>query len=92
MSREQYRTLQGQIDVLQKQLNKGNNQRPIQRQQKKTITKDYPKKESKSRSANTEEKQMILQQRLNTLEKLYKKGMLDENEYQRKRQEILNEI
>ena len=92
MSREQYRTLQGQIDVLQKQLNKGNNQRPIQRQKKKTITKDYPKKESKSRSANTEEKQMILQQRLNTLEKLYKKGMLDENEYQRKRQEILNEI
>ena len=97
MSREQYRTLQEQIDVLQKQLNKGNNQRPIkkqqlQRQQKKTIKKDYPKKETKSRSANAKEKQVILQQRLNTLEKLYKKGMLDENEYQRKRQEILKEI
>ncbi len=86
--REQYQTLQQQIDTLQKQLNKQPQQQrnvppPQSQQQQKPVISKKQTKENNSR---------VLEQRLNTIENLYKKGILSEEEYQRKRNEILKGI
>ena len=39
-----------------------------------------------------DKKQIILEQRLKTIEKLYNKGILSQDEYNKKRQEVLSGI
>ena len=89
LGKEQYKTLQQQIDTLQKQLNQPKQQRnvpsPPQIQQRK---RDPVVSKQKQKSNNPR----ILEQRLNTIDNLYKKGILSEEEYQRKRNEILKGI
>ena len=90
ISREQYQSLQQQIDALQKNLNKKNNNvnRPRPRIQKK----ERELRKAKPRNVTSKEKQIILEQRLKTIEKLYNKGILSEDEYNKKRQEVLSGI
>ena len=82
LSKEQYKSLQQQIDSLQKELNKKNSSPPRQRVQRKetATTKQKPENNNSSYS---------LEQRLKTIESLHKKGILSEEEYNKKRQEIL---
>ncbi len=73
---------------MQKQLNKQPQQQrnvppPQSQQQQKPVISKKQTKENNSR---------VLEQRLNTIENLYKKGILSEEEYQRKRNEILKGI
>ena len=90
LPKQQYHTLQQQIDALQKQLNKQPQQQrnvpppsPRPQQQKKPVI-------SKKQTDNNNS--LVLEQRLNTIDNLYKKGILSEEEYQRKRNEILKGI
>ena len=92
-SKEQYKTLQEQIDTLQKQLNQKPNQRrsappPRTRTRQQTEERNRavvspPKKTIKQNNPN------VVEQRLNTINNLYKKGILSEEEYNKKRDEIL---
>ena len=90
LGKEQYKTLQQQIDTLQKQLNQPKQQRnvpsPPQIQQRKKEPVVSRKQKQKSNNPR------IIEQRLNTIDNLYKKGILSEEEYQRKRNEILKGI
>ena len=90
MSKEQYQTLQQQIDTLQKKLNQP------QIQQQKNVTPPPPRRQiQRKRDSVISEKKddpRVLEQRLKTIENLYKKGILSEEEYQRKRNEILKGI
>ena len=90
---QQYQTLQQQIDSLQKQLNKPSRQEPrgkapptqqrqIQEKKPPIITKKQKNKDNVR----------VIEQRLKTIDNLYKKGILSEEEYQRKRNEILKGI
>ena len=98
LSGEQYKTLQQQIDSLQKELNnksKSNNQ--INQNNRQNIIKKHEIKKnnpniSKRKPTTNENSAVILEQRLKTIDNLYKKGMLSESEYNRKRQEILKGI
>ena len=90
--KEQYKTLQEQIDSLQKQLNK-------QPQQQRNVSPPPPPRPQQKQKPVVSKKQTIknnnsnvLEQRLKTIENLYKKGILSEEEYQRKRNEILKGI
>ena len=91
--RQQYQTLQQQIDSLQKQLNKPSRQEPrstappTQRQQ---IQKKKPPVITKKQK--NKDNARVVEQRLKTIDNLYKKGILSEEEYQRKRNEILKGI
>ena len=89
VSREQYRSLQQQIDLLQKNLNK-QQKPPPQRLQKRS--KKLNNSQKQSRNISAQEKQMIIEQRLKTIEELYKKRILSEEEYRKKRQEILSDM
>ena len=91
--RQQYQTLQQQIDSLQKQLNKPSRKEPrgtapptqqqqIQEKKPPVITKKQKNKDNVR----------VIEQRLKTIDNLYKKGILSEEEYQRKRNEILKGI
>ena len=82
--------MQQQIDALQKNLNKQNNNvnRPRPRIQKK----ERELSKAKPRNVTSKKKQIILEQRLKTIEKLYNKGILSEDEYNKKRQEVLSGI
>ena len=87
-NKEQYQTLQQQIDALQKQLNKQperqkNVSPPRQTQQQKPVI-------SKEQINNNNSR--VLEQRLKTIENLHQKGILSKEEYQRKRNEILKGI
>ena len=93
--KQQYQTLQQQIDSLQKQLNKQPQQQrnvsppPRTQQRQEPVQRQKPvvsKKQLKDTNSN------VLEQRLKTIESLYKKGILSEEEYQRKRTEILKGI
>ena len=90
--RQQYQTLQQQIDSLQKQLNKPSRQEPRrtapppQQRQKKLPQPDISKKPKNNNDP------LVTEQRLKTIDNLYKKGILSEAEYQRKRNEILKGI
>ena len=58
---------------------------------------EYKKKErelskAKPRNVTSKKKQIILEQRLKTIEKLYNKGILSKDEYNKKRQEVLSGI
>ena len=92
MSRDRYKTLQQQIDVLQKKLD--TNQQP--RQQKNVTPPPQPPRQQKkpnvSKKKQTNNNSIVLEQRLKTIDNLYKKGILSEEEYQRKRKEILKGI
>ena len=89
VSKEQYKSLQQQIDSLQRSLNK-RQKTPPQNLQKRS--KELNNLQKQSRNISTQEKQIILEQRLKTIETLYKKGILSEEEYKNKRQEILNSM
>jgi len=92
MSKEQYKTLQQQIDTLQKKLNqplkqkKRNTTSPTQQQIQKRKTPVISKKQINNNNSS------VIEQRLNTIDSLYKKGILSEEEYQKKRNEILKGI
>ena len=87
--KEQYKTLQQQIDSLQKQLNK----QPSQQRNVPSPSPQPPPQKKKepvvSKKQTSKDKSRVLEQRLNTIDNLYKKGILSEEEYQRKRIEIL---
>ena len=86
--KEQYKTLQQQIDSLQKQLNK-------QPSQQRNVPSPSPQKKKEpvvSKKQTSKDKSRVLEQRLNTIDNLYKKGILSEEEYQRKRNQILKGI
>ena len=94
LGKEQYKTLQQQIDTLQKQLNKQDQPQqrkqqytpPPQQRQQIQRKKEQPvvtKKRTNASDAN------VLEQRIKTIEQLYKKGILSEEEYKKKRNEIL---
>ena len=93
MSKEQYKTLQQQIDTLQRQLNQPKQQRnvvsPPPQQQ---IQKRKKKPVISKKQINNNDNSHITEQRLKTIENLYKKGILSEEEYQKKRNEILKGI
>tara|TARA_B100000959_G_scaffold232661_2_gene249656 strand:- start:98 stop:1096 length:999 start_codon:yes stop_codon:yes gene_type:complete len=89
MSKEQYQTLQQQIDSLQKKLNQP------QIQQQKNVPPPPPRQIQRKRDSVISEKKdnpHVVEQRLKTIEDLYKKGILSEEEYKRKRNEILKGI
>ena len=92
VSPSQYRSLQEQIDALQKDLNK-KKQMPKQniksQPRQNTPKKQYQDNRVKTRN-NPKEKEVALEQRLKTIEALHKKGILSEEEYQSKRREILS--
>ena len=93
MSKEQYKTLQQQIDTLQRQLNQPKQQRnipsppPQQQIQKRKKEPVISKKQ-----INNNDNSHVTEQRLKTIENLYKKGILSKEEYQKKRNEILKGI
>jgi hypothetical protein len=90
MSKEQYQTLQQQIDSLQKKLNQ-----PQIQQQKNVTPPPPPRQIQRKRDSVISEKKdtpHVVEQRLKTIEDLYKKGILSEEEYKRKRNEILKGI
>jgi len=93
MSKEQYKTLQQQIDTLQRQLNQPKQQRnvplpsPQQQIQKRKKEPVISKKQ-----INNNDNSHVTEQRLKMIENLYKKGILSEEEYQKKRNEILKGI
>ena len=92
LPKEQYKTLQQQIDSLQKQLNKQPSQ---QRNVPSPSPQPSPQKKKEpvvSKKQTSKDKSRVLEQRLNTIDNLYKKGILSEEEYQRKRNEILKGI
>ena len=89
MSKDQYKTLQQQIDTLQKQVKQPTTpssppQRQIQQREKKPVIL--------KKQTNNKVDPHVIEQRLKTIENLYKKGMLSEKEYQKKRNEILKGI
>ena len=95
MSKEQYKSLQQQIDTLQKKLNT----QPRERRNVKPTpppTRNYV--QPKKRVNKTPKQEMnndnshVLEQRLKTIENLHKKGILSDQEYQKKRDEILKGI
>ena len=94
LPKKQYETLQQQIDSLQKQLNK----KPKQQQRELSppptkqlkIERNEPTKSNKQ--TNVKNNPHAIEQRLKTIENLYKKGMLTEEEYQKKRNSILKGI
>ena len=97
MSKEQYKTLQQQIDTLQRQLNKPN----LKKQQQKRNSPPPPKRQPAKRSNQSpvpskeqvnKDNSHVLEQRLKTIDNLYKKGILSEEEYKKKRNEILKGI
>ena len=92
LPKEQYKTLQQQIDSLQKQLNK----QPSQKRNVPSPSPQPPPQKKKepvvSKKQTSKDKSRVLEQRLNTIDNLYKKGILSEEEYQRKRIEILKGI
>ena len=93
MSKEQYKTLQQQIDTLQRQLNQPKQQRnvssppPQQQIQKRKKEPVISKKQ-----INNNDNSRVIEQRLKTIDSLYKKGILSEEEYQEKKIEILKGI
>ena len=94
MGKEQYKTLQQQIDTLQKQLNKQDQPQqrkqqytpPPQQRQQIQRKKEQPVVTKKRTNASDSN---VLEQRIKTIEQLYKKGILSEEEYKKKRNEIL---
>ena len=78
--------------MLQKKLD--TNQQP--RQQKNVTPPPQPPRQQKkpnvSKKKQTNNNSIVLEQRLKTIDNLYKKGILSEEEYQRKRKEILKGI
>ena len=93
LPKEQYKTLQQQIDSLQKQLNK----QPTQQRNVVPSPSPQPSPQKKkepvvSKKQTSKDQSRILEQRLNTIDNLYKKGILSEEEYQRKRNQILKGI
>jgi hypothetical protein len=90
MSKEQYQNLQQQIDTLQKKLDQ-----PQIQQKKNVPPPSSPRQIQRKRDSVISEKKdspHVLEQRLKTIENLYKKGMLSEEEYKKKRNEILKGI
>ncbi len=77
---------------MQKQLNKPSRQEPRrtapppQQRQKKLPQPDISKKPKNNNDP------LVTEQRLKTIDNLYKKGILSEEEYKRKRNEILKGI
>ena len=72
----------------QKQLNK-------QPSQQRNVPSPSPQKKKEpvvSKKQTSKDKSRVLEQRLNTIDNLYKKGILSEEEYQRKRNQILKGI
>ena len=93
IGKEQYKTLQQQIDTLQKQLNQPQQQKQKRNytpppQQQQQIKRASPRKQSPENSKNNNDPKVI-EQRLKTIDSLYNKGMLSDEEYKRKRNEIL---
>lgn len=94
MSKKEYKNLQQQIDSLQKQLNKNPKQKqralpPVRKNQ--TIQKK-PEPEVNNKKENVKNNSSAIEQRIKTIENLYKKGILSEEEYQKKRNDILKGI
>ena len=89
MSDAEYKDLQRQIDMLQKKI--GNDKSIPKRNVKKTPN-NQSNQNLKSNKSSKKSNSVILEQRLKTIESLFKKGILSEEEYQRKRQEILSGI
>ena len=95
LPKKQYETLQQQIDSLQKQLN---NKKSKQQQKKlsppPTRQRKIEKRENSesNKQTNAKNNSRAIEQRLKTIENLYKKGMLTEEEYQKKRNGILKGI
>ena len=90
---QQYQTLQQQIDSLQKQLNKPSRQQPrrtVPPTQQQQIQEKKPPVVTKKQK--NKDNAHVTEQRLKTIDNLYKKGILSEAEYQRKRNEILKGI
>ena len=90
--RKQYQTLQQQIDSLQKQLNKPSRQEPRRTAPPpQQIQKKLPRPVISKKPKNNNDP-LVTEQRLKTIDNLYKKGILSEEEYKRKRNEILKGI
>jgi len=90
--RQQYQTLQQQIDSLQKQLDKPSRQEPRRTAPPpQQIQKNLPRPVISKKPKNNNDP-LVTEQRLKTIDNLYKKGILSEEEYKRKRNEILKGI
>ena len=92
MSKEQYKTLQQQIDTLQRQLNQPKQQRNVPSPPQQQIQKRKKEPVISKKQINNNDNSHVTEQRLKTIENLYKKGILSEEVYQKKRNEILKGI
>ena len=92
MSKEQYKTLQQQIDTLQRQLNQPKQQRNVPSPPQQQIQKRKKEPVISKKQINNNDNSHVTEQRLKMIENLYKKGILSEEEYQKKRNEILKGI
>ena len=92
MSKEQYKTLQQQIDTLQRQLNQPKQQRNVPSPPQQQIQKRKKEPVISKKQINNNDNSHVTEQRLKTIESLYNKGILSEEEYQKKRNEILKGI
>ena len=93
-SQKEYESLQKQIDQLQKNINRQQKQpnRQLNRQPNKPQQRQQLNKTKKQNSVSNKDEQNVIEERLKTLDSLYKKGILSESEYKRKRKEILGGI
>ena len=78
--------MQKQLNQPQQQKQQRNYTPPPQQQQQ--IKRASPRKQSPENSKNNNDPKVI-EQRLKTIDSLYNKGMLSDEEYKRKRNEIL---
>ena len=92
MTKEQYKTLQQQIDTLQRQLNQPKQQRNVPSPPQQQIQKRKKEPVISKKQINNNDNSHVTEQRLKTIESLYNKGILSEEEYQKKRNEILKGI
>lgn len=93
MSDAEYKDLQRQIDSLQKRIgNEKSTPAPVPKRNVKRTPKNQSNQNLNSNKSSKKNNSIILEQRLKTIENLFKKGILSEEEYQRKRQEILSGI
>ena len=91
LTKERYQSLQQQIDTLQKQLKKPSPQQNTAPPARKKIQRKKEPVVSRKKNSSPGNSH-ILEQRLKTIDNLHKKGILSEEEYIKKRQEILKGI
>ena len=94
ISKDEYQSLQQQIENLKRNVEKQRYQKP----QEKRMIKKQPKQNYRQappvnkKQPAKENSQVVVEQKLKILENLFKKGLISESEYQKKRSAVLNNL